>query len=660
MTQSETSVMGGRASFMLDHAPSPIWLEDWSGVATFCDEMRAAAVTDLRATLEADEGLLRSVIGKVVVREANARALAFVGASDRSAMLGRVLARGLSDDALRWMLDQIVVVWEGGTEFERDINGRVLGGPDTDSKIQWAVPCVDGVADYSSAIIMVHDTTAHMVAAREMELLIEDVGVHMEASRQIEEHAHRLEALIDMSRSLASSFDLDVLLQLVVTIIRKVVGADQAIVHLFDLDKEEVTAVVGRGLAGSVLEGWSYAEAMDGLCGWLADTNQAAIVSDLGDDDRIGEIAAQRSAVFRPGASAAAAPVILDEKVVGSVIAISSTGRSYLDVDLSLLRMIAAQTGVGLHNAELYGELRRSRDEAHAAHHELEETQTQLLQSQKLEAIGSLAAGIAHEINTPIQFVSDNASFIQESMDPLAEAFRSCSAFVEMAAGYPDLADEAAEIKALWESSNCAFLIEEIPDAAAETLEGARRVAEIVRAMKDFAHPGWDSKSSVDINHVIKTTAQISRNEWKYVAEMELDLDDTIPQVPALAGPLGQSLLILFVNSAQALRDQGRGEASGMGKIRVATSLRGDFVEIRVADDGPGIPPAIVDRIFDPFFTTKDVGKGSGQGLSIARSVVVDKHGGEIQVEQGDPGAVFVIRLPLRDSSGSVEPFTDA
>lgn len=290
--------------------------------------------------------------------------------------------------------------------------------------------------------------------------------------------------------------------------------------------------------------------------------------------------------------------------------------------------------------------LRRSRDAVEAAHEELATTQTQLLAAQKLEAIGSLAAGIAHEINTPIQFISDNTTFIGEGVAALSELVVSHRRCLEEHGELPELTGELAELGRAWEEKDCDFYLGEMPRAIEETLDGAHRVAEIVRAMKDFAHPGTDTKSSVDVNRVISSSAAVSRNEWKQVADMELDLDPTIPAIQGLAGPLGQTMLILFVNAAQAMAED-CAEGEGLGTIRVTTRRLDGMVEIRVADTGPGIPDEIVERIFDPFFTTREVGKGSGQGLSIARAAVVNQHQGEIWVEDGDPGAVFVIRLPV-------------
>jgi signal transduction histidine kinase len=230
-------------------------------------------------------------------------------------------------------------------------------------------------------------------------------------------------------------------------------------------------------------------------------------------------------------------------------------------------------------------------------------------------------------------------------VSPLTESMQACAELVSSLKGRPDVREHVASIETLWEEKDCWYLLEEMPGAVTETMEGARRVAEIVRAMKDFAHPGSDEKHLVDVNRVVETTVEVSRNEWKYVAEMTLDLEPELPEIMGHAGPLGQALLIMIVNSAQALEDGG---ACGdeKGTIRISTTLVDGLVEIRIADNGPGISPDIRDRVFDPFFTTKEVGKGTGQGLSIAHSVAVDKHGGEIDVEAGEPGAVFVMRIP--------------
>jgi signal transduction histidine kinase len=282
---------------------------------------------------------------------------------------------------------------------------------------------------------------------------------------------------------------------------------------------------------------------------------------------------------------------------------------------------------------------------------ELERTQGQLVQAQKLEAIGSLAAGVAHEINTPIQFVGDNTRFLDESFGRLSVFHRAAIELAEAARGVDAVASELERFDHAVEDADLDFLAEEIPSAVAQAREGVGRVAEIVQALKSFAHPGMESKSPVNINKAVTDTLAVSRSEWKYIADVRTDLDHDLPQVPALAGPLNQALLILIVNAAQAMEDHLAG-TGGKGTIAITTSVEDDAVVISVEDDAGGIPEEIQDRIFDPFFTTKEVGRGSGQGLSIARSVIVEQHDGDLSFEvRPGEGTTFHMRLPLQDAA---------
>ena len=307
----------------------------------------------------------------------------------------------------------------------------------------------------------------------------------------------------------------------------------------------------------------------------------------------------------------------------------------------------------------VYGRLRATRDAIEetvqqrtealaAALNDLQHAQAQLLNAQKLEAIGGLAAGVAHEINTPIQFIGDNARFLSESFEELAavhSAALDLAEAVKECGGCPDATDA---FYVAVEEADLEFLREELPIAAAQTLEGVGRVAEIVRALKDFSHPGEETKSPLDLNKSIQDTLTICRNEWKYVADVETDLAPELPLVSALGGPVNQALLIVIVNAAQAL---GEKLADGdKGTIKVATRTDEGAVVVSIEDDAGGIPDEIQDRVFEPFFTTKEVGKGSGQGLAIARSVVVDQHGGELsfEVERG-VGTTFFLRFPITE-----------
>lgn len=264
-----------------------------------------------------------------------------------------------------------------------------------------------------------------------------------------------------------------------------------------------------------------------------------------------------------------------------------------------------------------------------------------LAQAQKLEAIGQLAAGVAHEINTPTQYVGDNMRFLRE-------AFSDLSRYI--AAGQEALAGgEPSAAAAVAAAIDLEYLLAEIPRALEQSLDGVERVAKIVRAMKEFSHPGTDEKTPIDLNRAIESTVTVARNEWKYVAELETCLDPNLPLVPCLPGEINQVILNLIINAAHAIQDVVGRAPEVKGRITVSTSHDERFAEIRVADSGTGIPPEIRARVFDHFFTTKEVGRGTGQGLAIAHSVVVKKHGGAITFEsEVGRGTTFTVRLPLR------------
>ncbi|MBV9849173.1 MAG: PAS domain S-box protein [Armatimonadetes bacterium] len=283
--------------------------------------------------------------------------------------------------------------------------------------------------------------------------------------------------------------------------------------------------------------------------------------------------------------------------------------------------------------------------------------ESQLAQAQKLESIGQLAAGIAHELNTPIQYVGDNARFLQESFADLEGVLRTYAALAEAARSGPVPAALLEDVEAAAERADLEYLLGEIPTAIAQSLEGVERVAGIVRAMKEFSHPGTAHKTAVDLNRAIESTLTVARNEWKYVADLVTDLDPALPPVPCLPGELNQVFLNIIVNAAHAIGDVVGDGAGGKGTITVTTRAvppaAPTRAEVRIADTGCGIPPEIRGRIFDPFFTTKGVGRGTGQGLAIAHGIVVEKHGGAIACEsEVGRGTTFVIRLPLQEEGG--------
>jgi PAS domain S-box-containing protein len=270
-----------------------------------------------------------------------------------------------------------------------------------------------------------------------------------------------------------------------------------------------------------------------------------------------------------------------------------------------------------------------------------------LRQAQKLEAIGQLAAGIAHEINTPTQYVGDNLRFLKES-------------FGELHGLLTHLVDAGGEpASKLLVDADFDYLKEEIPRALNQSLEGVDRVAKIVRAMKEFSHPARE-KTATDLNRAIQSTITVASNEWKYVAEMEMDLDSNLPSVHCSPAEFNQVVLNMIVNAAHAISDVVGDGGKGKGKIRVKTRAEGEWALVEIGDTGAGMPAHVQQRIFEPFFTTKEVGKGTGQGLAIAHNVIVDKHGGTIKVSSSPgKGTTFVIRLPIggmkSESEGAAE-----
>jgi two-component system NtrC family sensor kinase len=279
---------------------------------------------------------------------------------------------------------------------------------------------------------------------------------------------------------------------------------------------------------------------------------------------------------------------------------------------------------------------------------QVREMEQKLAQASRLESIGQLAAGIAHEINTPVQYITSNTSFLVEATtDFIATAGDIAQLSHDLDQTGADPVAGRARLRELVDRLDLAGLQDDVPSALRESQEGLTRLTQIVRAMKDYAHPGTALQDS-DINQAIETTTQVCRNEWKYVARLELDLDPDAGLVPCYAGELKQVILNIVVNAAHALAEQRADATLGLGRITVSTRRERDEIVIRIADDGPGMPESVRERIFDPFFTTKGVGKGTGQGLSMARSVVVGKHHGRLEVTStAGCGAEFVIGLPL-------------
>jgi signal transduction histidine kinase len=283
----------------------------------------------------------------------------------------------------------------------------------------------------------------------------------------------------------------------------------------------------------------------------------------------------------------------------------------------------------------------------------------QLLQAQKLEAIGQLAAGIAHEINTPAQYVGDNVRFLSDTLADLMRSLDAHKQLYKKARTLGVASEETALIDAIEASHDLPYLCTELPNAMHEALEGLAHINEIVSAVKGFSHPGTGHMSAVDLNAQVRHTVTVSRNEWKYLADISLELDPALPPVVCFSGDMNQVLLNLIINATDAIDEMLTAEQAitqrpgrGMGNITISTRADGEWAEITVRDSGTGIAPEIRSRVFDPFFTTKDVGRGSGQGLAIAHMIIVEKHGGSIGFESDvGHGTIFTIRIPIRPAS---------
>jgi PAS domain S-box-containing protein len=289
---------------------------------------------------------------------------------------------------------------------------------------------------------------------------------------------------------------------------------------------------------------------------------------------------------------------------------------------------------------------------------EREVMELHLRQAQKLESIGQLAAGLAHEINTPMQYIGDNTRFLQDAFGELRRAVGAFQELTKRLRDQPAMAQALSPVEAVLQAADVDYLVAEIPKAIEQSLQGAERVTRIVRAMKEFSHPGTEQKTAVDLNHAIESTVTVARNEWKYVADLATDFDPQLPPVPCLPGEFNQVILNLIINAAHAIADFAGKNSGAKGRITISTQRLDAWAEIRVADTGTGIPEAVRGRIFDPFFTTKPVGQGSGQGLAIARSVIVDKHGGTLTCETELGRGTTFYHPPAADRQRGGSPVT--
>jgi PAS domain S-box-containing protein len=277
---------------------------------------------------------------------------------------------------------------------------------------------------------------------------------------------------------------------------------------------------------------------------------------------------------------------------------------------------------------------------------ERKRAQAELLAGRHMALLGTLAAGVAHEINTPIQFIGDSIQFLRQSCAEMLALFEKVQSLRQSAAHGQPLAEAIAEAEQAEQAADLPYLRENMPEAFERCIDGLNRVATIVRSLKEFAHPASGQMGLVDLNRVVQNTLTIATNEYKYVARLETDFGD-LPPVTCYAGEIGQAVLNIVVNAAHAIADVVK-DSDKKGLISVRTQQQGQSVLITISDTGTGIPEQVRARIFDPFFTTKEVGRGSGQGLAIAWSTVTKAHGGELTFDtKPNEGTTFYLRIPI-------------
>ncbi|MBN2752389.1 MAG: PAS domain-containing protein [Rhodospirillaceae bacterium] len=288
----------------------------------------------------------------------------------------------------------------------------------------------------------------------------------------------------------------------------------------------------------------------------------------------------------------------------------------------------------------IFAQVITARKEAEAAK---ESQQALLRQQQKMESLGTLSGGIAHEINSPIQYICDNLGFLENAIPDLV----TLVSLYHETLSHADLPEEIRRrVQDAEHAIDLSFLSSEGEKAVHQATSGIRAISRIVTAIKTFSHPGHIDPVPVDINSVIRDAVVVSRNQWKHIAEIDEDLDDSMPIFLGHGEQLGQAILNLIVNATQAIEDANK---TGLGKIRLHSQAKDDHAEIHIEDNGAGIPAHLIDKIFEPFFTTKAPGRGTGQGLSIAHTIISRGHQGTIHVES-DPGHItrFTISLPYR------------
>lgn len=459
-----------------------------------------------------------------------------------------------------------------------------------------------------------------------------------------------MEYIENVTEMLTSTLDLRVVLEKVMTITKITIECETCSIILLNSDTGELEFVVALGERGDKIE-FMKLKPGQGIAWWVLENRKPAIVHDVKNDPRFyGGVDENSGFETR---SMIAVPLFLKDKTVGVIEVINKLDDERFDEkDQKMLTMIARQIAIAIDNARLAEDLMRSKTrieeyskdletmvferthELRDANYELKNTQTQLLQSEKLSSLGQLSAGIAHEINNPMGFISSNLQTLSKYVDSMLGLID----FYDSAIEASDCTECLDEIEKTRKKIKFDFLRQDVTELVSESLDGAERVRKIVSDLKLFSRADNAEKKFLDLHKAIDSTLNIVWNEIKYKAEVVKEYGE-IPDVECLPVQLNQVFMNLLVNAAQAIKDK--------GTITIKTYSKDERVFVLFSDTGTGIAESNINRIFDPFFTTKEPGKGTGLGLSMAYTII-QKHNGKISVEstQG-AGTTFTIELPL-------------
>ncbi|HEY4175664.1 MAG TPA: AAA family ATPase [Kofleriaceae bacterium] len=504
--------------------------------------------------------------------------------------------------------------------------------------------------------------------ARELELRARRLGGtsnHSVTTRSVTSVAEVLDfaTIVKASQTIATDMSLDTMLAKIMAMIIENTGAQTGTIVLERESELHIHASMRDGSAASVTRAATIEtnDASVGIIKYVTRTAEAVVLDDASRHARFRNDPYVRE---RRPRSVLCLPIVHNEHTLGAVYLENNLVTGAFTIDrLEALRILVSQLAISIENATMFARLeglvaertralsdanRRLRDEANAR----ERMESELRLGQKLQAVGQLAAGIAHEINTPIQFVGDSVAFLQDAFSSMLAVVDAFGAAIDPATQTIDM----AAVERAAHDHDLDYIRANAPQAWQCALGGVHRVARIVGAMRAFSHPDQELPEPTSVNRALESTLIVAGNEYRHVADVETDFGD-IPDIDARVGEISQVFLNLIVNAAHAIESV-VGNSGERGKITVRTRLDGDAVVIAISDTGSGIPEPIRDRIFDPFFTTKAVGRGTGQGLALARTAIVDRHGGTLTFEtRAGSGTTFLVRLPsshaVRQSAAS-------